>query len=63
MSDFIKDIKKDILKKLEYEIKTAPKEELGNIMFKIILSSKEFLNKEDIDKLKEIFNKRLKEMV
>jgi len=63
MSDFIKDIKKDILKRLEYELKTVPKEELGNVMFKIILNSDEFLNKDDIDKLKEIFNKRLKELV
>jgi len=57
-------LKKDIMDALKIEIEEAPDNEVGNVMFKILLRGREIgLEDEDMEELKKVFRKRLKEVI
>jgi hypothetical protein len=61
---FEEDVKKDIMDALKIEIEEAPDEKLGDIMLKIILRGRSIgLEDKDMEELKVVFRKRLKEVV
>ena len=58
------DLKKDLVDALKIELEETPAEKLGDTMFRILIRGREFgLGDEEMEKLKEVFRNRLREIV